>query len=197
MDKKNNQNQPRFKDGTVVEISNHLTCQKFFLQRIDNSFNLSSEAVNEIAAVCSQRELYDFLFKETFNGRPYTIHDAIKFLDWAKKGWEEKTYFIFLVKDLSGKIVGAVDIKSANLEGAEIGYWADRNVRGFMTNAITALCNIARNAGYKSLYGLVIPENSKSIGVLERAGFKKKKEPFLEKGKHYIKYEIIFKQAES
>lgn len=185
-------NQPGFKDRTIVEIDNYLTGRKFFLQSVDGSFDRSGEAAEQIMAVCGRRAVYDFLFKEDFNGRPYTIHDARRFFDWAKQGWEKKTYFVFLIKDGSGKIVGAADVKSPKLEAAEIGYWADPDVRGFMTNAVAALVNIARGAGYKSLYALTVLENPKSVGVLERAGFERKG-LVSEKGKYYIKYEIIFK----
>jgi RimJ/RimL family protein N-acetyltransferase len=184
--------QPEFKDRIIVEVNNYLTGQKFFLQSIDSSFNCSSEAAKQVMDICSQQAVYDFLFGQDPNGRPYTIRDARKFLNWAKKGWQNKTYFVFLIKDGPGRIVGALDIKSPKLEGGEIGYWADPKVRGFMTNAVMALCNVARDAGYKFLYALTLPENPKSIRVLERAGFEKKG-TVCEKGKEHFKYEIIFK----
>jgi len=184
-------NTPRFGEPAVIEVKNFLTRDKFSICRADGSFYNPEEAAIQVTAVCSQPSVYDFLFKEKFNGRSYNITDAGSFLDQAKKGWEERTHFVFLVKDQSGKVVGSLDIQSADLSGAQIGYWADENAQGFMTNAVKALCDIAKGAGYRSLRATAFMHNPRSAGVLKRAGFKFK--GMTRKGEdEYLNYEIIF-----
>lgn len=62
-----------------------------------------------------------------------------------------------------------------------------------MTNTVLALCDLAKKAGYKSLFGLTIPDNQRSQNVLIRAGFTMEGE--MEKdGKRYIKFTKNFKE---
>jgi len=184
-------NIPQFGQPKTTEIKNFLTREKFFLCRADGSSYGLEEAAKQIAAACSQPSIYEFLFEKELEGRPYEAKHAKEFLEWAKKGWEEAAYFVFLVKDRSDKIVGSLDIKSAELDGAQIGYWSDENAQGFMTNAVKTLCNIAKEAGYRSLRAIALMHNPRSAGVLKRAGFKFKY--MTKKGEdEYLNYEIIF-----
>ncbi len=64
-----------------------------------------------------------------------------------------------------------MDIKSANLESAEIGYWLSAHHSGVMTNAVCALVQLARDAGYAELFALIRPTNTRSANVVARAGF--------------------------
>jgi RimJ/RimL family protein N-acetyltransferase len=54
----------------------------------------------------------------------------------------------------------------------EVGYWASARSPGFMTPAVAALCDLARGAGYRSLYARTRPENERSAAVLRRNGFR-------------------------
>jgi RimJ/RimL family protein N-acetyltransferase len=118
-----------------------------------------------------EKNIYDLLFAKRFEGRPYTDKDARGFIDWLKGGWKNQTHFVFIVRKSGSEIIGAIDIKSANLERAEVGYWADENYRGFMTNTVKQLCLLAKDVGFVKLFADVRTDNNKSIGVLERAGF--------------------------
>lgn len=64
-----------------------------------------------------------------------------------------------------------MDIKSPELEGAEIGYWASKKHSGIITPAVGLLCGVARGAGYKSLYAFVLPANTCSLRVLTNNAF--------------------------
>ena len=64
-----------------------------------------------------------------------------------------------------------MDIKSHDLAGAEIGYWAAAAHSGIITPALGAVCGLAQAAGYKSLFAYVVPHNNRSIRVLESNGF--------------------------
>jgi RimJ/RimL family protein N-acetyltransferase len=127
---------------------------------------------HKIVEICSQPLVYDECFREIFDGRPYSTGDADYFVDdYGTNSRDNGTAFVYLVRDSDGVVVAALDIKSANRDGAEIGYWADSTRPGFMTNAVTSLCIEAKNAGYRSLTALTVPGNDKSSAVLVRAGF--------------------------
>lgn len=163
----------------------------YSMTSMDSGTQFSDEDIRDIAKICSEKRVYDVLFKEKFEGRPYTGEDARRFVNWAQSGWENDSHYVFIIRDGENHIAGAVDIKSADLAGAEIGYWASENHPGIMTNAVRELCKIASNVGYKSLFGLVVPHNNKSQGVLLRAGFENLGNVH-ERGKEYIKFEKRF-----
>lgn len=165
------QEKPNFGEKTEKEITNFKTGEIYKLTG-GKDVKFSDTDIREIALICSQEEVYSVIFKVRFNNRPYTIHDASRFVEWVNKGWKEGTHFVFFVRNTENKIVGAIDIKSPNLNRAEIGYWTDVNSSGFMTNALIEICYIAKDAKYKKLFGEVHPNNTKSSAVLERAGFK-------------------------
>lgn len=106
------------------------------------------------------------------DGQPYTRQEAVGFVEFAADGWSNSSMFVFLIRNYFNDVLGAIDIKSPNPEGAEVGYWASSLHRGYMTNALTALLELARNAGYQSLCAYTEPSNLRSQGVLRRAGFR-------------------------
>ena len=69
----------------------------------------------------------------------------------------------------------------------EVGYWMSNGNPGVMTNAVRAICDIAKTAGYKSLYGLTVLNNEKSQKVLINAEFENVGEIKV-KGKQYLKF---------
>lgn len=139
---------------------------------VDQSRVLNEPDIETITEICNQPPVYDFLFREKFNGRKYEYKDAEGFVKWAQEGWKNKAHFVFLIRNKKGEIVGCCDIKSPNLESAEIGYWSSDKSSGIMTNAVRVLLDVAKKTGYKSLFGLVDPKNDKSSGVLNRNNFK-------------------------
>jgi len=141
------------------------------------------ERIEQVRAICNEGPVYDFLFSHILGGKPYTAEAAAGFLGWAAKGWRERTHFVFLILDAAGGVSGNVDVKSPDLEGAEIGYWAAAAHAGIITPALGEVCAIARAAGYKSLFAYVVPHNGRSIRVLERNGFALENESVQYKGK--------------
>jgi RimJ/RimL family protein N-acetyltransferase len=128
------------------------------------------------------------LFAKRLAGAAYTLNDAQGFITWAKQGWQEQTHFVFLLMQRTGSVVGAADIKSNQLQAAEIGYWLSAECPGVMTHAVIELSQIARQAGYQSLYARVKERNAQSIGVLARAGFAHCRN-FTQDGELYRRYE--------
>lgn len=111
------------------------------------------------------------LFREKLNGKEYSTKDARSFETWANTGWNEKSYFVFVIKNKKENIIGAIDIKSNEPNFGEIGYWMNKHYPGYMTNALAGLIKIARKAGYNTLLGYTKLKNDKSKGVLARNGF--------------------------
>lgn len=187
---KNESIAPTFKVPVRVEVRKYPANEVYMIQSVDNDSVFSEEDYQTITKICSQELIYDRLFKELFNGEPYTMDKAKGFVSRARDGWQNNDKFVFLIRNDKGKIVAAMDIKSDNTEEAEIGYWASKDEPGIMTNSVVALCQIAKEAGYKSLYGLTVPDNEKSQKVLARSGFEKAGE-VKERNKTYIKFTKI------
>lgn len=131
----------------------------------------SPEQISNVATICNQPSLFEFVFNERFGGRPYKPSDAQNFLHWAAKGWQEQTHFVFLLNDPAGLITASIDIKSADRSQAEVGYWCSEHHRGVMSNALTELISLAHEAGFDSLFAFVRKDNPASIKVLEKNGF--------------------------
>ena len=155
-----------------------------------NEKDFTESDYKKIVKVCNQKEIYSLLFKERLGGKSYKLADAKGFVNWATKGWETKEYFVFIVRNQLNQIVGAIDIKSNNLDLAEVGYWMDKDSPGYMTNVLIGLACQAKDFGFKKLYGLTKINNDKSKRVLLRA-------KFLSTGKYvqndceYDRFEIV------
>jgi len=189
LEKTSSLERPKFDAKIKKEVLNFKTGEVYQMTGGDEIV-FSDKDVETITRICSQEEIYTILFKRRLDGKPYTEENAQVFINWVKKGWEDKTYFVFIIRDGDNNVIGTIDIKSSDLESAEVGYWADRNTSGFMTNALQVLEAIAAEAGYKKLYAKVVAHNEKSMGVLERAGFVKRKESRLIEDREYNEFDV-------
>ena len=171
----------------TATITRHPKGEVYKIVAATSDFLLSDDNLRQIVSICSEPLIYEVLFKTRLEGRLYALENAVEFVKWANKGWEENKWFVYLIKDVRDNIVGAIDIKSDNLEAAEIGYWMSHKTPGIMTNAVIKICELGKSAGYKSLYGFTVPDNIKSQKVLERAGFVNNGNVW-EKDKEYIKF---------
>ena len=160
-----------FPDIVRLPVTNHLTGRRYFVLRCDH-VEPAPDRLAEIVAICNEPEVYTWLFRELVGGLAYPPEKAMEWLAWASDGWRANSHFCFAVTDDSGAIVAACDIKSSDPDGAEIGYWASSLHRGVMTNAVHAMCQAARQAGFRSLMARVRHENSRSQAVLARVGFR-------------------------
>ena len=153
------------------EIVNFKTGEKCRLVSSENPEQINEKDIAKIVKICNQRAVYDFLFVERCSGKPYTEADAKGFVQWAAEGWRDQKWFVFLIRNSQDEIVGCIDIKSNNLEMAEIGYWADMNFPGIMTNAAKKVVELATKNGFKNIYATTRPDNERSQMVLLRNGF--------------------------
>ena len=161
---------PVFPKQIGVPVLNHITGAKYCLKRMDE-VEMTSAILSSLVSICNEQQIYSWLFKSLFEGKPYAEENAKSFFDFGLGGWSKRSHFIFLLVEEDGNVVAAIDIKSSDVEKAEVGYWSSLHHRGCMTNTAKALLDIAKEAGYKSLYGRVKKGNDNSSGVLLRSGF--------------------------
>ncbi|MCV2402510.1 GNAT family N-acetyltransferase [Marinomonas sp. C2222] len=161
---------PNFPSDIAVPVQNYLSGERYILRRIDE-LEVSPSLVQGVTTICNEPSVYKWIFEDLFGSTPYTKDKAESFFEIGLNGWKEKKHFIFLLMSQTGDVVAAIDIKSPDLENAEIGYWASELHRGCMTNTVLALLSLARTAGYFRLFGRVKKENIASMKVLSRAGF--------------------------
>ena len=154
-----------------LPVTNYLNGRRYSVLRCDH-VEPTFDRLAEIVAICNEPEVYSWLFREVLSGLAYPPEKAMEWLSWASDGWRANNHFCFAVTDDSGAIVAACDIKSNDPDGAEIGYWASAHHRGVMTNSVDAMCQAARQAGFRSLMARVRHENSRSQAVLARVGFR-------------------------
>ncbi|MFC1653597.1 GNAT family N-acetyltransferase [Patescibacteria group bacterium] len=170
----------------MKNTNNHKTKERLFIHKLDSQF--SQKDLIDLVEVCNQPVIYDVLFKEKLNNKTYEKKHAKEFEEYGNSGWKNNENFVFIIRNTDKKIIGGMDIKSAPPESAEIGYWADTNHSGFMTNAVKEMVSWAKSKGFESLYALIVPTNTKSQSLLKRVEFEyvgKTKE----RGKNYLKYE--------
>lgn len=161
---------PLFPKSINTTISNFKTGESYQFQGgADVVF--TEEDIQRLVEICNQKEIYDFLFGWRMGGKPYTEENARWFANSFAQGWKDSSHFIFIIRNTSNLIVGAIDIKSADSERAEVGYWADNQSSGFITNALIEMSSHAKIAGYKKLFAKVVLGNEKSENVLKRGGF--------------------------
>ena len=75
-------------------------------------------------------------------------------------------FFIFAIQSSNGEIAGAIDIKNEELDGGEIDYWIHKDHSGLALNAVAAIKDIAKQAGYKRLFAQMKANNMRSENVL-------------------------------
>jgi RimJ/RimL family protein N-acetyltransferase len=153
-----------------ISLSNAITGAQYLLQPLRN-LEASSKNFVDIAIICNEDHVYQWCFRELCKGRPYPLDLAVDWLRWGTGGWEDSTHFVYVVTDADGAVAAACDIKSSNMERAEIGYWSSANHRGIMTNAVRSVIQLADAAGFKVLFADIHPENRRSMAVIQRCGF--------------------------
>jgi len=156
--------------NTTRKITNALTGQMYQFCSVEH-ISPTEEHILEVVAVCNEPEIYSWLFSENLKGSPYPFQLASQWFTWANDGWKNNSHFIFALLAPDGKIIASLGIKNADLECGEIGYWCSENHRGIMTNAVTALIDAARLAGFQSFCAQARKNNIRSEKLLARIGF--------------------------
>lgn len=152
------------------EVINHLTGNRFTLARVVD-IERSEAQFDRITSICNEPVVFSSLFSEMFPEGRYPPSAAHDFVNWATDGWEQGTHFVFATLDPDGLVVSTCDIKSNQVEDAEIGYLCSAAHTGVMTNSVTAMLALAVEAGFLSFIAHVRADNTASQRVLERIGF--------------------------
>lgn len=161
---------PVFSQNLRVQLRHPLTGHDYTLLRANNLPFAHQRAV-EVAAVCNEPLVYDRLFRARRQGQPYAVTEGEGFLEWAAAGWRDGTHFVFLLLDDEEHVVGALDVKSAERDAGEVGYWLGAAHCGIMTSALLAMLDAAREAGFVRLWARPDADNTRSLALLDRAGF--------------------------
>ena len=161
---------PNFPNKLSIPVMNHLSGKIYFLKRVDE-IEPSDELLEHLVAIGNEYKVYSWIFKEMLKGEPYGLNNANDFFEMGRNGWNENEQFVFMLMTENGEPAACIDIKSSDLDGAEIGYLSSVKHRGVMTNTVIAILNLARDEGYKRLFALVQKGNDESSDVMLRAGF--------------------------
>ncbi len=155
------------------EIEKYPNKEKCRLVSVDSSFVVNVADLERITEICNQPPVHKSL-EAIVGNNPYTVGDARGFIEWAKDGWLSEKWYVFLVRDSNNKILACVDIKvvkDSDTGGREIGFWADSENPGVVTNSAFKLIEFAKTKGINKLYGLTDKSNTRSSNVLLRTGF--------------------------
>lgn len=147
--------------------------------------------LTRIVNICNQPEVKKWVTFQYATGRDgeYLMDDACKFVNSSKQEWHAGVRSSYTVRDDRNNIVGTIGIKLPENYTAEVGYWSDtKGVKGYMTNALNSLVDSARKIGFKELYALVMPKNTASKNLLDRAGFKEQGTYVKKDGRELIKF---------
>ena len=161
---------PGFPSAVSIPLTHPLSGKVYTLARAD-ALEGTPDEVADLIAACNEPLIYEWLFRERLEGQPYTEAQAASFLNWMRYGWQNDAYFVFALLSPCGRLVGVLDIKSADPIAAEVGYWLSSKHRGLMGVAVAALETLARHAGCHSLYARIRPGNGRSQAVVQRAGW--------------------------
>jgi len=159
-----------FPQHLSIPIRNHKTGAPYTVVRAD-AVSPTEDRISEVVAMSNEPEIYKWLFRKLLEGKPYPPEKAVAWFGMIAEDWRSGNHFRFFVLDEAGSICAACGIKSSDPDGAEIGYMSSAHHAGIMTNALVAISNAAREAGFRSLAGSVLRGNVRSRAVMERAGF--------------------------
>ena len=160
----------RFPSSLRIPFSHPLNGRTYHLVSCDQ-IAPTPEHLQRITRIANEPAIYDLLFKDRLQGQPYPVEKAVEWLTWSTQGWRDGTHFSFAVTDESGAVAAACDIKSADPDGGEIGYWSSLHHTGVMTSAVQLMCAEAKRAGFRTLTARIHKGNVRSRAVLRRVGF--------------------------
>ncbi len=161
---------PNPPSNITIPVINHLTGSTYFLKRVDE-VEPTDEMLERLIAIGNEPKVYSWIFEERLKGEAYGIEMAKGFFEMGTNGWKNHEQFVFILLTEDGSPAASIDIKTADINSAEIGYLCSIEHRGVMTNTVLAVIELAKEAGYKMLWACSMKENKESSRVLLRAGY--------------------------
>lgn len=182
----NEEKLPKFNTPIKVFFEQKRTGKLFSINSLDESANITDSDLERMVKVCNEERIFRRLFKWKMP-EGYKLQDANDFISRAKEGWKTNSRFVFLIRDPEDKISGVIDINSNNLESTRIGYFNSEENPSVMANALTEICKVAWEAGYKEIFATPKKDNLRSQYVLRNTGFSLSGE-FKEGGEDWLKF---------
>lgn len=109
---------------------------------------------------------------------PYPKDGALKFIRKARYNIKkERSYAFGIVLKDTGTVIGVVELMAFDWKNknAEIGYWLGRKYwgEGLMTEAVRLILKFSfGNLGLHRIYARLFEDNTGSVRILEKSGFK-------------------------
>lgn len=93
---------------------------------------------------------------------------------WLEEYKKPDTYRYGIVLKSTNELIGAIDVVNYHEGNPEIGYCLSKSHwnKGIMSEACKALCNFLFDRGYKEIVIEALENNTRSIRVIEKCGFK-------------------------
>lgn len=116
------------------------------------------------------------VFKMTLNiPHPYQEKDAIRWLNMAIEGFEEKNHFIFAICKLSDdKFMGGIGLRlNTRFNHAELGFWLGEPFwnKGYVTEATRAILKFGfQEIGLQKIFAIHMIDNPASGKVMIKNG---------------------------
>ena len=123
--------------------------------------------LDDVVDACSDPEIPRFTLLVP---RPYSEEDGRAFLVQVEANWREDASERTFAITASGEFLGVVGI---GLDSGVLGYWMKRDARGrgWMTRAVVAVVDWARERGVERFSLTTHPDNIASQRVALKAGF--------------------------
>ncbi|MGH1518770.1 GNAT family N-acetyltransferase [Chryseobacterium sp. JK1] len=106
---------------------------------------------------------------------PYTEDDARFWLQMSKEVFEDRTGFIFAIRNKEGHLMGAIGLHDREDDKAELGYWMGIPYwnKGFVTEAAKAIVDFGfKDLGCNKIYATHFLHNPASGRIMEKIGMK-------------------------
>jgi RimJ/RimL family protein N-acetyltransferase len=136
-----------------------------------------------IARNANDREIFSNVAPAGTFPNPYKVSDAMGFVEQSNASFLKGTEFNFAVcVQSTGELVGMCGITNTNYDErqCEIGYWIGRDYqgKGYGKEAVMLLLHVAFKAlGMRTACAKVLRANTRSLSLLDSAGFKRKGVP--------------------
>lgn len=106
--------------------------------------------------------------------RHQSIAETEEFLMFSAQSWEDWPAGPYLIRSRDdGQLLGGTGLAFAGADGAVTGYVLAKDAwgKGYATEALTAMVQIAPQIGVKRLIAQCHPEHQKSWRILQKCGF--------------------------
>ena len=105
--------------------------------------------------------------------RHRSIADARAFLEFSDAQWSSHPAGPYLIESRSGRLLGSTGLEFKGAQQAATGYVLARDAwgRGYATEALLAMIDVARQLRIPELHAIVHAEHTVSQRVLQKCGF--------------------------